>query len=82
MALTVSHRCQNIAPSVTLQIDARAKEMRAAGLDVIGFGAGEPDEAMIQTMYDAIPYDSYDRVIAVGEQVTVLQIQGVKLIVK
>jgi len=43
MALTVSHRCQNIAPSLTLSIDARAKEMRAAGLDVIGFGAGEPD---------------------------------------
>lgn len=43
MALTVSHRCQNISPSVTLQIDARAKEMRAAGLDVIGFGVGEPD---------------------------------------
>ncbi len=30
------------------------------------FGQGEPDEAMIQKMYDAIPYDSYDRVIAVG----------------
>lgn len=43
MALTISHRVQNIAPSLTLQIDARAKEMRAAGLDVIGFGAGEPD---------------------------------------
>lgn len=43
MALTVSHRCANIAPSLTLQIDARAKEMKAAGLDVVGFGAGEPD---------------------------------------
>ena len=43
MALTVSHRCQNIAPSMTLSIDARAKEMKAAGLNVIGFGAGEPD---------------------------------------
>ena len=30
------------------------------------WGAGEPDEKMVQTMYDAIPYDSYDRVIAVG----------------
>ncbi len=30
------------------------------------FGVGEPSEAMIQTMYDAIPYDSYDRVIAIG----------------
>ena len=29
-------------------------------------GKGEPNEALIQTMYDAIPYDSYDRVIAVG----------------
>ena len=30
------------------------------------FGAGEPSEAMIETMYEAIPYDEYDRVIAVG----------------
>ena len=43
MALTVSHRCQSIAPSPTLAIDARAKEMKAAGVDMIGFGAGEPD---------------------------------------
>ena len=45
MQLTISHRCQHIAPSLTLAIDARAKEMRAAGMDVIGFGAGEPDFA-------------------------------------
>lgn len=30
------------------------------------FGVGEPSEEMIQTMYDTIPYDSYDRVVAVG----------------
>lgn len=30
------------------------------------YGTGEPSEEMIQTMYDAIPYDSYDRVVAVG----------------
>ena len=53
MALTISHRCQNIAPSVTLQIDARAKEMRATGLDVIGFGAGEPDFPTPQHICDA-----------------------------
>ncbi len=29
-------------------------------------GPGEPSEEMIQVMYDTIPYDSYDRVIAVG----------------
>ena len=43
MQLNISHRAANIAPSPTLAIDARAKEMRAAGLDVVGFGAGEPD---------------------------------------
>ena len=53
MALTVSHRCQNIAPSMTLSIDARAKEMKAAGLNVIGFGAGEPDFPTPQFICDA-----------------------------
>lgn len=53
MALTISHRAQNIAPSLTLQIDARAKEMKAAGLDVIGFGAGEPDFPTPQHICDA-----------------------------
>ena len=43
MALTISHRCLNIAPSLTLQIDSRAKEMKASGLNVVSFGAGEPD---------------------------------------
>ena len=43
MALTLSDRCLNISPSVTLAIDSQAKEMRARGEDVIGFGAGEPD---------------------------------------
>ena len=43
MALTISEKCRNIHPSVTRAIDARAKQLRARGLDVIGFGAGEPD---------------------------------------
>ncbi|MGH9077854.1 MAG: pyridoxal phosphate-dependent aminotransferase [Acidimicrobiales bacterium] len=34
-----------VAESATLAIDARAKAMKAAGEDVIGFGAGEPDFA-------------------------------------
>ena len=43
MALTISQKCKNIQPSVTLAIDSRAKQLRNMGLDVIGFGAGEPD---------------------------------------
>lgn len=38
---------------MTLSIDARAKEMKAAGLNVIGFGAGEPDFPTPQHICDA-----------------------------
>ena len=38
-----SKRIQNVNPSMTLAIDAKAKEMKAQGEDVIGFGTGEPD---------------------------------------
>ena len=43
MPLGISNNCKNIAPSATLAMDAKAKAMRAAGVDVIGFAAGEPD---------------------------------------
>ena len=39
----LSDRVRNVKPSVTLAITAKAKKMRAEGIDVIGFGAGEPD---------------------------------------
>lgn len=39
----VAHRLDSVEPSPTLAITARAKELRAQGRDVIGFGAGEPD---------------------------------------
>ncbi len=41
----VSARIGRITESATLAVDAKAKAMRAAGRDVIGFGAGEPDFA-------------------------------------
>ena len=39
----VSDRIGSIAESATLAVDAKAKALKAAGEDVIGFGAGEPD---------------------------------------
>ena len=39
----LSLRVQRIKPSATLAITARAKELKAAGKDIIGLGAGEPD---------------------------------------
>ncbi|HJO36738.1 MAG TPA: pyridoxal phosphate-dependent aminotransferase [Gammaproteobacteria bacterium] len=41
--LPLSDRVQRIKPSPTLAVTARAAELRAAGQDVIGLGAGEPD---------------------------------------
>ena len=38
-----SHRLAAIAPSATLAVDSKAKALQAAGENVIGFGAGEPD---------------------------------------
>lgn len=39
----LSARIQAVQESATLAIDAKAKALKAAGEDVIGFGAGEPD---------------------------------------
>ena len=41
--MKLSRRVQQIKPSPTLAITAKAKAMRAQGVDVISFGAGEPD---------------------------------------
>ncbi len=41
--MKVSKRAQDVPPSATLAVSARAKQLKAKGVDVIGFGAGEPD---------------------------------------
>jgi|LNFM01.1.fsa_nt_gb aspartate aminotransferase len=43
MPLTLSKRLDAVVPSATLAINARAQALRAQGVDVISFGAGEPD---------------------------------------
>ena len=43
MTIQLSDRVKAVKPSPTLAITARAAEMRAAGKDIIGLGAGEPD---------------------------------------
>jgi len=43
MSITLSNRVLAVKPSPTLAITARAAQMRAAGKDIIGLGAGEPD---------------------------------------
>jgi aspartate aminotransferase len=41
--MKLSERAKSIPPSITLAISAQVKELKAAGKDVIAFGAGEPD---------------------------------------
>ena len=41
--MCVSEKVKRIAPSLTLEITAKAKKMKKEGISVIGFGAGEPD---------------------------------------
>lgn len=43
MGLELSKKALAVKPSSTLAITARAKELKAQGIDVVGFGAGEPD---------------------------------------
>ena len=53
MNYKISRRAASLAPSLTLVIDSKAKQMKAEGLDVVGFGAGEPDFDTPQHIKDA-----------------------------
>jgi aspartate aminotransferase len=44
---------KQIAPSMTLAIDAKAKKLKEEGMDVLNFGAGEPDFNTPQVICDA-----------------------------
>ena len=41
--MKVSKRAELVPASATIAVDSRAKQMKAQGIDVVGFGAGEPD---------------------------------------
>ncbi len=58
--IQLSDAIKRVAPSATLAVSAKSMEMKRAGIDVIGLGAGEPDfdtpdhikEAAIQAIHD------------------------------
>ena len=43
MEISISNKAKGISPSPTLAIDSKFKMMKKEGIDVVGFGAGEPD---------------------------------------
>jgi aspartate aminotransferase len=53
MIYRIAQRAASLSPSLTLAIDSKAKAMKAAGEDVVGFGAGEPDFDTPQHIKDA-----------------------------
>ena len=52
----VSRTLERVKPSPTMAITSKAREMKAAGFDVIGLGAGEPD------------FDTPDNIKQAGDQ--------------
>lgn len=53
MSLYLSSRCTGISPSATLEINTRAKQLRAEGKHVYGFAVGEPDFPTPEYICDA-----------------------------
>ena len=53
MNYKISKAAASLSPSLTLAIDSKAKAMKAAGEDVVGFGSGEPDFDTPQHIKDA-----------------------------
>ena len=56
--MQLSKKAGNISPSITLEITAKANELKSQGIDVVSFGAGEPDfntpENIIQSAIKAM----------------------------
>ncbi len=73
MSNQLSERINSLAPSATLEMAAKARELRAAGKDIIGLSLGEPDfntpdyikDAAIQAVND--DYNSYTPVDGYGD---------------
>ena len=57
---TLSDRINHVTPSATLAVDSKAKAMKAAGLDVVGFGAGEPNFPTPDYVVDAAAAACHD----------------------
>ncbi|UOQ47604.1 pyridoxal phosphate-dependent aminotransferase [Gracilibacillus caseinilyticus] len=58
--MDLANRVQTLTPSSTLAITAKAKELKQAGHDVIGLGAGEPDFNTPEHILDAASKSMYD----------------------
>ncbi|MCH1964696.1 pyridoxal phosphate-dependent aminotransferase [Paraclostridium sordellii] len=70
MKKDISNKLKSIQPSVTLAITAKAKSLKAQGVDIIGFGAGEPDfrtpKHIREAAIDAIENESIGYTAASG----------------
>ncbi len=67
--MELSRRVQSVKPSATLSINARAKELKASGIEIVNFGVGEPDFPTPQHIKEAAQKaidDNFTRYTPVG----------------
>ena len=43
VAIKLARRIREVQPSATLAVDSKAKALQAQGIDIVGYGVGEPD---------------------------------------
>ena len=82
----ISEKFAAVSPSSTLAITAKFNEMKASGIDVVGFGAGEPDfetpqhikDAAIKAMeaVDACVGKVMDKLVSVGGEAIIIADHG------
>jgi len=60
LKIELASRVNTLTPSTTLAITAKAAEMKKAGMDIIGLGAGEPDYNTPTNILDAATKSMYD----------------------
>ena len=84
MTLKIASRLDPIKPSITLAVTAKAARLKADGIDVVSFGAGEPDFDTPDHIKDAIPtaagrlqFESFD-----GLLVDFCRAHGARVIVR
>ena len=76
--MTLTARARQLAPSATLAVSARARQLQAEGVDVISFGSGEPDfdtpehikAAAVQTLQEGFTkYTATDGIVELKDAI-------------
>ena len=76
----ISDSLKRIKPSPTIAVSQKARELKAAGKDVIGLGAGEPDFDPITSFPAALNSLAFWETAIVGEGFILFKLSDIMLI--